>query len=1246
MFTTIQHDLEGLAAERFRSFAMQLQRLQQQGAVAERIDALCRDEMRWVESASGLNGYREKYEACARLLTDLAKLRWRILQDGFGIELVAPSVNKVPSSEIAAYKEAVRMELGSQLRHQFQAKSVRDFIRRMEKPVASSKKSSLLDLVADGRELRTRLLQASEVYGADRVSLCNEAVRPYLQLVESGVKDEFTGHLLSDIWRYFRYTWSIPSTSVPGRNLFYLIRDAAHPNHAVMGITALSNSPLALRDRDNALGWTAKATQQKAFELANLPEAEAISGLADLLEDLEANLQSGFDSICYDQLLKPQEADYPTEEVIERLKRRAAEFANKREEILSTSDQPVTLHELEENSNDDPVVSDEILAIDSNIRGNQKMDAARRALTAKKRAAELARLLQARRVLQDYRDNLLSPVDAPSTYKLEAVAIAVNAAWVSAKNARAGSSMLEMTVCGAVRPYNYILGGKLAALLMLSPEVLDDYNKRYGSSYSIISSMMKNEPVVKDSRLVFLGTTSLFLHGASQYNRIRLPAGIISQDQKEIRYESLGATGGFGTVQFSSETVSAVEKVLTNSKGFREVNSVFGEGRSPKLRKLRNGLVELGFDPELLLQHHQSRVIYGVKLFPGADKFLCTGRGKLPDFIEDSGSFRDSTKQIVAFWQERWLSRRLDYSPVFGMLNECPAWTLSTSIPVEEPNTADNSSRRIETTNVPPASSSQLDDLRLWESLAAAGSETCSDCVSDDDLDRLHVPSSLEDYLIQRAEEGYSLLLTGNAGDGKTHLFRKIAPALAAANAVVDLDATAVMRHGEVTPILDRWRTALDAGRPYCIAANEYPLYLLIQAGKNKLPSSIYDELVRQSRGRLAYSSTQDSREAAREKLLVVDLSLRNPLAPSFSLMALQRMLDDTAVASYAASGDDPDFTWNYNRLSTSRVQERLGGLFQRLADKGHRCTIRELWICLARLLFGDPSERTDELLPIGSPRSWYSTRLWTLPSSGIRFKLGNLLLQEVDPASSSHPQWDIALEHAANMETSAWLDDIPPIEVAHRDPKVSLQRFASLKRRFYFEHENGAATFELKGKYGADFSELLRTASLGDEIFKGRIIRAINHAYCPRSFSGSERDLYLWFSHRYHEQPTRAYVASRSISAALFTVRLPRLPSRLVGAFDYLPDHLMLECEVRGRHCRLSIDAGMFAVLEQIGAGFPRHLASERELNKLDDFLSRLQRLDVHDTRQFLIYSGKSRLATRVTLNEIFSQYVDVEKL
>jgi len=1247
MFTAVHHRLEGLAGERFRALAGQLRRLQQQEATSDRLDALCRDEVRWSESAPGLNGCREQYVACAQLLTDLAKLRWRIVQDGFGIELSTPDVRRVSAPETAAYKDAVRQELSSRIRQQFELPSARDFVEQMERPRPSNLKRSVLDLIADGRELRTRLMAAREASGQARIALSEEAIQPYLQLVMPGEKDAFTGHTLSDIWRYFRYTWSIPATNVPGRNLFYLIRDAAHPSHAVMGITALSNAPLALGDRDRAIGWTAASTLARVQDIAALAEHEAGAALVALLDALEANLQIGLDSIAHGNLLSTEEVANPTEDVVAKLKRRAAGFANQRQALLSALEVPLSVHELEDVDYAMPEVSEDVLSLEAKVYGDPKMDAARRALTAKKRAAELARLLQSRLVFRAQREKLLSPAKAIAAYASESVTAAVTTSWFSAKNARAGTSMLEITVCGAIRPYNHILGGKLAALLMLSPEVADDYTRRYGESVSIISSMMKNERVVKDSRLVFLGTTSLYLHGASQYNRIRLPAGIISPQQKEIRYEEMGETGGFGTVQFSADTVKAVEQVVTNVKGYREVNSVFGEGRSPKLRKLRTGLEELGFDADVLLQHHQRRIVYGVKLFPDSAQFLCFGRGVIPDFVQNPSHFRDATARIAAFWRERWLCRRLDHEPLLETLSSCHAWTLSQTLPTPDPSSPHVTGHRTARPQTKAPLAAASDSTKLWQSLAAAGAQSCSDCLTEEELERLHVPTGLEDFLVRRVEEGFSLILTGNAGDGKTHILRRIAPSLRKANAVVDLDATAVMRRGTVAPILNRWRKALDAQRPYCVAANEYPLHLLTRAAEGELPDGLRRELVRQTRERFVYGLDPKAGEESAEKLLIVDLSLRNPLAASFSVAALRRMLSDSSVAAHAMSGGDADFAWNFHRLKEPRVQDRLGALFQSLADRGHRCTIRELWICLARMLFGDPSEHAGNRTAVGSPRSWYSTRLWTLPSSGFRFRLGALLVDQTDPAASSHPRWDVRLEHASEMDPSQWLDGIPAIQVAHNDPKVSAARFDSLKRRFYFEHEQGAESFALRGGAGGNFSRVLHDSATSDDIFKGRIFRAINYAYCPRSFSGCDRDLHLWFSHRYHEQPTRAFVSAHTLPVNVFRVLLPRLPSRLVEAFNYCPDHFALETEATGSPERLSINAGLYGTLEKLSQGYPRHLLPENALNILDDFLSRLLRAaNLRDSRQFLVYSAENRIGTRITLDERLCRYEEVEKL
>ena len=40
------------------------------------------------------------------------------------------------------------------------------------------------------------------------------------------------------------------------------------------------------------------------------------------------------------------------------------------------------------------------------------------------------------------------------------------------------SAIADLTICGAIPPYNEVLGGKLVAMLMMSPEVVAEYRRR------------------------------------------------------------------------------------------------------------------------------------------------------------------------------------------------------------------------------------------------------------------------------------------------------------------------------------------------------------------------------------------------------------------------------------------------------------------------------------------------------------------------------------------------------------------------------------------------------------------------------------------------------------------------------------------------------------------------------------------------------------------------------------------------
>src|SRR5262249_13311574 len=61
------------------------------------------------------------------------------------------------------------------------------------------------------------------------------------------------------------------------------------------------------------------------------------------------------------------------------------------------------------------------------------------------------------------------------------------------KASRVGINMMDLSTVGAIAPYNHLLGGKLIALLLASPEVRLEYAQRYGNTSSVIASAMKGE---------------------------------------------------------------------------------------------------------------------------------------------------------------------------------------------------------------------------------------------------------------------------------------------------------------------------------------------------------------------------------------------------------------------------------------------------------------------------------------------------------------------------------------------------------------------------------------------------------------------------------------------------------------------------------------------------------------------------------------------------------------------------------
>lgn len=656
MLVPIHPPLDGRTAERFPVFVRALSEAQIEGN-RNAMKGLLQREVDWCRETLDLGEQALIYEASVRVISDLVRLRWRVVERGHGFCLENPQeeVRGRSVAELVASKEALRDELRPIVDEQRTSPQVSAFLGRMERGGRGCR--SVLELEATELELADRLGPAAALRGLERTEALRSAVMPYLQRATADV-DVHTGHSLREIWRYFRFRWSIPQTPVPGRQMLYLVRDAAHPRHAVIGIASMNNCPLEMGEvRERFIGWHRRGVVERILS-ARKGGREALQAE---LEWLQGRIFNSLAEVEWTNLVTPEEVLEPTEEIVARLARRGKEFASVREKLLrelASGDRAGfdgTLWDLE----DAPPVGDEVLQLEAKASVDARMHAARKQLIAKKRAHAIGRLLNARRLLALHAEDLCDPDRVEALLLMPEVITAINVVVEALKARRAGANMLEVTTCGAIGAYGQLLGGKLVALMMLSPEVAADYRAAYDRP-SIISSQMKNSPFIRDNALVYLGTTSLYVHGSSQYNRLRLPAGTIAPDQPELKWVPIGQTTGFGTVQFSTETARAIDALLSSRNEFRDVNSVFGEGTSPKLRKLKAGMRLIGFPPDSVLRHQQRRLIYAAPLSGEARDWLLERTTVLTSYLENPERFRSASGRIAEFWRARWLAMRLD----------------------------------------------------------------------------------------------------------------------------------------------------------------------------------------------------------------------------------------------------------------------------------------------------------------------------------------------------------------------------------------------------------------------------------------------------------------------------------------------------------------------------------------------------------------------------------------------------------
>lgn len=574
--------------------------------------------------------------AVALLLADLIDQGWEVSADEATIELLPPGLRILGETAEQA-KRRLRQALQVGRDRQLADAGVQKFVGRMQRVVPRAVgRSSIADVIDDGASLASFLRPLSKLAPEVALARLKTVIDPVIEVCDDDAKCDVTGLRLIDIWRYFRHTWSLEYRPIPGRQLAILVRNAARPNKPVIGIAMLASPVVRMRVRDDWIGWNADPF------LARLKAGDGDAEMS--LRALVARLEKALGEIRSDDLVTPDELAFPSERTILRLDQRFAGAAIVRQRELGEA-----YSRAEEAKEAVRSQRDDVKFAGPNADWRT---ASEDSLFVRKRAETLARLLDAKRTFQavDWTQGgpkLLDGIlEHPNGLRM------LNVMLTEVRKAGLSSQVADVSVCGAVAPYNALLGGKLVALLMTSQDVRDAYRARYGDQASLISSQMAGRAIYRPAELKVLTTTSLYGNGSSQYNRLRLRAADYPELDYDLAWQELAKTAGYGTVHLSTLTVRTLREISERNYRARRINNRFGEGASPRLRQIREAVELLGIDSSAVLNHATPRIFYGCELHPGAREELL---GLYP-VTESKGP---TTAVISALWRQRWLANRL-----------------------------------------------------------------------------------------------------------------------------------------------------------------------------------------------------------------------------------------------------------------------------------------------------------------------------------------------------------------------------------------------------------------------------------------------------------------------------------------------------------------------------------------------------------------------------------------------------------
>jgi hypothetical protein len=482
------------------------------------------------------------------------------------------------------------------------------------------------------------------------------------------------------------------------------------------------------------------------------------------------------------------------------------------------------------------------------------------------------------------------------------------------------------------------------------------------------------------------------------------------------------------------------------------------------------------------------------------------------------------------------------------------------------------------------------------------GYSAVAERVEPKQLERIHIVTKLDSQVERWLSTGSDVVLTGNPGDGKTHLIRMLECQGELASSHAEKDAS----QRDVEEVLRTWLSKKGQGIPFLLAINHAPLREL--AEKAIYHPSIADlrYIPEEINGVVFYNEPSARRIPF---VSVVDLSQRD-LVTEEIVTELCRKLCSIAVEEpcpFCPPRRCP-IEYNTEALSNPKILGHVLQILSLVEQRGFHITMRDLVGLFAYIIVGDRlcegrwEPRVDdegiEVFPSFDDYAYYN-----LLFSG-RSRLFDAIRATFDPANYTDTESDMRLW--MQPRNYSWLMTNPAVV-----QPATLAELRILKRRYFFEeqsHDSRVLVDRMLNETERGFNRLISgTNDSRSEV--ERVIAMINAVYAPQS-GGLEHPhlLRLWNTHRYSIGTTPGYVAMRTLSRETFQIYYPRVAPHLVDAMEIRRDHVLFgvkNWEVGDPALR--IDWPMYQCLAAALGGRPIDAQPFHILRRLDLFLRQL---------------------------------------